>query len=362
MHSIDMNRSRIRLAFGMGLAPLLLSGCSDTKILDDAQIDYKSPDSQQNSPLAVPPDLISSLEPQSDAETYSEYLISALPEKKNVAPQVADVNYVRKGNFRWILVQLPPHEVWPVVKSFWEDLGFDLVINSPETGIMETNWLQNRSKLIGTGLTGTIDKLIDRLQDTGERDKYRTRIERGATPDVTEVYITHRGIQEVFTRNGYEFVRIPNDISLEVELLRRIMLRFAGEKEKIRRRIVDAEQEATKPLDYGDDWLFIESEPETAWRRVSIALDRSGFTVVERDRDAGMFLIRYSDERIAEESGGILSGIAGFFSGDTAVPATSISIVLEPAEDGTRLSVRPHEGSDVIEAAPDIIALVAENI
>jgi len=97
-----------------------------------------------------------------------------------VAPQIANARYVKDGNFRWVEVELPTYEVWPVLVQFWEDIGFTLVTQSASAGIMETNWLQNRSKLIGIGLTGVVDEFLGRLQDTGERDKYRTRIEQGA--------------------------------------------------------------------------------------------------------------------------------------------------------------------------------------
>jgi len=340
-------------------AAAALAACGDTKVLDDAVIDYKSPQSQASNPLSLPPDLISSLEPEAVAETYSRYLISSLPERQDVAPQVADARYVKDGNFRWVLVELPPDEVWPVLVQFWEDIGFTLVTQSTTAGIMETNWLQNRSKLIGIGLTGVVDEFLGRLQDTGERDKFRTRIEQGDRPGTTEIYISHRGVQERFVNGTYEFERIPNDASLEVELLRRIMLRFRDDAGRVEEEIVEAESDVA-PVRYGEDWLLIDSEPDTAWRRLSIALDRSGFTVAERSREDLFFVIRYSDERVEDRDDQGFFG--GLFSTDSAIAPVSILISLEPDEGGARMSVRPHEGSQVREIAPDIIALISEHI
>jgi outer membrane protein assembly factor BamC len=34
---------------------------------------------------------------------------------------------------------------------------------------------------------------------------------------------------------------------------------------------------------------------DRAWRRVGLALDRSGFTVVDRDRSSGLYYVRYAD-------------------------------------------------------------------
>jgi outer membrane protein assembly factor BamC len=38
---------------------------------------------------------------------------------------------------------------------------------------------------------------------------------------------------------------------------------------------------------------------ERAWRRVSLALDRGGFSVEDRDRGAGLFYVRYIDPKVA---------------------------------------------------------------
>ncbi len=41
--------------------------------------------------------------------------------------------------------------------------------------------------------------------------------------------------------------------------------------------------------------LEVDDGLDRAWRRVGIALDRSGFTVEDRDRAAGLYFVRYVD-------------------------------------------------------------------
>ncbi len=341
---------------------LSLSGCGDTKVIGDATIDYKNPENQKGNVLVIPPDLINSLEPESNTDTYSKYLISAIPERRVITPENSVVTYRKEGDLRWIEIQSPPENVWPVLVNFWNELGFVLEIDSPETGIMETNWLQNRSSIFGTGFTEILDRFLGRFQDTGERDKYRTRVEPGASRQTTEVYITHRGIQEVATRDGYEFERVPNDPSLEVELLRRVMTLFNDDKTDITRQ-VEEEEAIEHSIQYGENWILVDDQGTVAWRRIAIALDRSGFTIAERSPENSYFIIRYSDERIEqEEDEGLLGGIASFFSNETAIKATVIRISLEDAgENQTKAIVMAEDGSETA-VASDIIAILSEHI
>ena len=41
--------------------------------------------------------------------------------------------------------------------------------------------------------------------------------------------------------------------------------------------------------------LIVDDPFDRAWRRVGLALDRSGFTVVDRDRSTGIYFVRFAD-------------------------------------------------------------------
>ena len=69
---------------------------------------------------------------------------------------------------------------------------------TPETGVMETEWAENRAKIPQDGIRALLGRVFDSLYSTGERDKFRTRVERSPSGG-SEVYITHRGMEEVYT-------------------------------------------------------------------------------------------------------------------------------------------------------------------
>ncbi|MEG0447011.1 MAG: outer membrane protein assembly factor BamC, partial [Comamonas sp.] len=59
----------------------------------------------------------------------------------------------------------------------------------------------------------------------------------------------------------------------------------------------------------GQPVLQIEEGFDRAWRRVGVALDRTGFTVEDRDRSRGIYFVRYVDPNAKGDSKGFFSKI-----------------------------------------------------
>ena len=241
------------------LSPFLL-GCAATRDLlsgeeekqERAKIEYSAP--EQPRELDLPPDLINSFESEFDGPVnYSQYRLGDIDAGPRVAASPdddADIRYLRAGGLRWLVVARPPEQVWPLARAFLLDFGFALEIDSAELGVLETDWLENRARARAGGFTGIIDKALDRFWDTGERDKFRLRIEPGERAQTTEVYLSHRGIASRFARRtdlfeGFE--RLPPNPQLEVEMLRRLMIRLSGQEPAQIDAIVSAGENAADP-------------------------------------------------------------------------------------------------------------------
>jgi outer membrane protein assembly factor BamC len=173
--------------------------------LSGDKVDYRS-SAVKTKPLEVPPDLTQLAR---DAATSRRAAWSAplgAPQTPAVAagrapPAVAPaapgaMRIERDGQQRWLVCRRPPEQLWPQVRAFWEERGFTLTTDNPQAGVMETDWAENRAKLPNDLIRNTLGRLLDRLYDTGERDRFRTRLERGAAG--TEIYISHRGMEEVY--------------------------------------------------------------------------------------------------------------------------------------------------------------------
>jgi outer membrane protein assembly factor BamC len=283
-----------------------------------------------------------------------------------VAPQaVGDIKVERDGTQRWLVVPLPPEQIWPRVRAFWQERGFAIASENSETGVMETDWAENRSKLPQDAIRSTIGRVLGSVYDTGERDRFRTRIERTATG--SEVYISHRGMQENYTgeqRESTVWQPRPADPQLEAEFLSRLMVRLGTTAEVARTAVASAPEVPTRARALGGANAALEvDEPfDRAWRRVGLALDRSGFTVEDRDRTGGLYFVRYVDPKNAgKDEPGFFSRLFGLDK-DAQRGPLRYRIALKNAGEKTQVSVLSSTGEpDVGENAQRIVGqLVTE--
>ena len=292
---------------------LSLVGCSSFEnMMSGDKVDYRG-QSQKTSTLEVPPDLSQlaregRYQPQAGTVSASTLRQSnaAAPAAAStaVAPNaVADMRIERQGNVRYLVTGLSPDKLYPLVRSFWQERGFSLAIDNPEIGLMETEWAENRAKIPTDGLRTTLGKIFDGLYSTPERDRFRTRIERTATG--SEVYISHRGLVELYNselKDSTAWQPRPADPELEAEFLSRLMVKLGAKDDTARASVaaapVSAPSRARSSTLAASGSLDVADTFDRTWRQVGLALDRSGFTVEDRDRSAGVYFVRYVDPKL----------------------------------------------------------------
>ena len=291
----------------------LLTSCGS--ILGTGKVDYKSNAEVKTTPLEVPPDLSQlTRDTRYTLPNGSTVSASSLPSgqlglrQPTVAPErIADVQMERLGNQRWLRIQKPVDQVWDKVKTFWTNSGFALTTDNPQLGLMETDWAENRAKLPQDFIRRTLGKVLDSLYSTGERDKYRIRLER-VDDNTTEIFVTHRGMEEVYSsvdKSRTQWQPRPNDPTLEIEMMRRLMVALGTSEPMADQAVAQVTPSpSVVTLPQGQTVLQFADRFDVAWRRASLALDRAGFTIEDRDRKAGLFYIRYVDRpNEAEEPG-----------------------------------------------------------
>lgn len=291
-----------------------LAGCSSiNSILEPGRIDYKS-EVKKTPTLEIPPDL-TQLQRENryalpDANrgtaTASSYNAqqTARPAEQaaTVAPKAFnDIRVERDGSQRWLVVNQAPEVLWPKVKDFWQDNGFLINLEAPQSGVMETDWAENRAKIPQDFIRSTLGKVFDSLYSTGERDKFRTRLERGAN-GTTEIYISHRGAEEVLTGTDKEttvWTARASDPDLEAEFLSRLMVALGAEDTRAKAAVANVVAQSSRAKLVkapSGNYVQVDESFERAWRRVGLALDRVGFTVEDRDRSQGLYFVRYVDQ------------------------------------------------------------------
>jgi outer membrane protein assembly factor BamC len=360
---------------------LALGACSSLEI-PSKKIDYKA--TTKLPPLEVPPDLT---RPSADdrfvvpgpaaksSATYSAYSRerAGRPETatggENVLPQSKDAHIERAGTERWLVVKGTPDQVWPVVKEFWQEVGFVINVERPEAGWMETDWNENRANVPQGFIRGFLGKALDSLYSTSERDKFRTRLEPGKEPGTTEIYISHRGMEEVYTNSLKEntaWQPRPPDPELEAEMLQRLMVRFGATQEEAKREVATAKEIPQATLEQsknGVGALEVKDPFDRAWRRVGLALDRVGFTVEDRDRSKGLYFVRYIDpDADNQEKKGWFSRFK-FWGSSEKKQNERYQILLKDAPGGTVVNVLDKDGKvEQSDTTKKILTLLYEQL
>jgi outer membrane protein assembly factor BamC len=368
------------------LAALSLGGCgmfpSTDELLPDRQTDYKK-ERMVEADLEVPPDLTRSsirdalAVPGSgpgDIAVYSQYNAQQRPpgsvvRSSEVLPSFDRIVVERDGTRRWLRIDSPPDQVWSRVVAFWRDNGILLVQEDPTVGVMETGWIENRADIKTDFITKTLRGLFEGLYAAATRDQFRVRLEDGPHSGVTELYLTHRGMQQKITSaNDSErpvWEARPNDPELEAVMLRRIMVYLGAANQKAEQALGRTQEQTpraqlVKDRD-GAALLIVEGDFNTAWRVTGVALDRVGFAVEDRDRSAGIYFVHYRDPQRTQPDEGLLSKLA-FWSKDK-VTEQEYRVKLVEIGGQTQVVVLDAKGErDLSSTATRILTLLHEQI
>ena len=371
---------RLTVAAAVAIA-LVAGGCKTaTDLLEGKKVDYKSAGSLP--PLEIPPDLTTPSrdnryavpETGRSTATLSGYQADrsqqARPGSTALLPNVDKMRIERAGTQRWLVVQEPPEKLWPLVKDFWQENGFLIQVEVAEAGVMETDWAENRAKIPQDMIRSALGKLLDQVYSTPERDKFRTRLERGGDGS-SEIYLSHRGMIEVYVSEGKDktmWQPRPADPELEAEFLRRLMVRLGARDEKAKQQVAVAAQPARASINKsgdGRELLQVQEPFDRAWRRVGLALDRVGFTVEDRDRQKGLYYVRYADPEAdkKKESPGLLDRLAFWRSDDVKVKAEQYRVQVRGASSNSEIVVLNKDGgAEQSSTAHRILTLLHEQL
>ncbi len=372
----------IRHASMLTLCGVLAACGSIDKLNERGKIDYKK--TTQSKPLDIPPDLTAVTADERfvvpDIGAKGVATASGLagefgaPVQNSGTPvlqKALDVKLEKSGNQRWLVVNRPPEAVWPVVREFWLQSGFNLKIEKPEIGILETDWTENRAKIPMDGVRRIVGKVFDGLYSSDELDRYRTRLERSDSG--TEIYISHRGLLEAYA-DSQKIQTVwqprPADPELEAEFLNRLVVKLAGDTPKV------AAPESNTPLvaakavisnDGAQKRLIVSENFDRAWRRVGLALDRTGFTVEDRDRSKGMYFVQYNTpegQEVKKEGDGFFGKLFGGAKKTVDVdlnPQSRYRIKVGTNNNKSEVTVLNTEGVAVKTTAADKILALLEN-
>ena len=347
-----------------------LGGCGmgdwfNKALPDRKKVDYKT--SRTTSSLEVPPDLSSptrnnsmSIPGASGTATYSGYRgqrkRQAVTGRRTVLADVSKIRFVRDRDRFWLVIKGEPARIWPRVRDFFLRNGFILRVDNPTIGVMETGWAENRANIPDGAIRRILGKSLGNIYSSGTRDKFRVRLERGSEPGTTELFLTHKGMQEIVQGDnvnpeGTIWKPRKTDHELEVEMIKLLMVHIGVEQQRAKQIIASGKKKSSEPQarlftarDGSMSLLMNEPYPR-AWRIAGLALDRVGFAVEDRNRSKGLYYVRYQDpEAGARKKKGFLSRIFSWGSKKKPVPSV-YQVYLKQEGNKTRVIVLDSKGT-----------------
>jgi outer membrane protein assembly factor BamC len=357
---------------------LALAGCESMSSLSPSKrIDYKSVST--GPALELPPDLTTPRYDDRYQVTTATGLAAAGANKgarTELLPTTPDAKIVRAGNERWLVVKATPEQAWNTVREFWQENGFVLAVEQPQVGMMETDFAENKAEVPNDWFKRTVGKFTDVFFSTYKQDKFKTRIERGAEPGTVEIYISHRGMEQVPTGKidnsspaAFAWAVMPPNPALESEMLTRLMMKFGTPEPAARAAVVQAAISPDRArIDKNPDGTYkltVDDQFDRTWRRVGLALDRAGFTVIDRDRSRGVFFVRFGDpDALAAKANnqGWLDKLQFWKSDEKDKPEQYQIVVAEAAQNSVVVVQDPGGVPDRSPTSEKILALLKEQL
>lgn len=306
------------------LASVILVGCSAIG-LENKRVDYKSGANQAPN-LEVPPDLTTPVVknqhtvPGSEGKgvaNFSDFVKDgqAVQVGSDIAvlPEVKNIRLERNGTQRWLVVAGKIEGVWPLVKEFWQEQGFVIKSDNSGAGLIETDWTERQAKVQRSGISKVLGNLFDKLHSSGLQDMYRTRFERSKDGSSFEIYISHRGMEEVLDvdKNGFKWRPRPSDPEMEASMLQLLMIKLSGgvDNQAQAGKTPQLSGAAAQPSSgvklqeiNGNKVIILDEPFDKSWRKVGLALDQAGIDVQDKDRVSGIYFVNAGKEAATKKS------------------------------------------------------------
>jgi len=354
------------------LLSVIFTGCSSfgEKNVSDRTVITRAP----NENLEIPPDLIRpAVNDKYSLPASGEAKLSDFngpdsrkfsSENSSLLPLETDAYFINYGRFKVLLIERSPEEIWGSLKSFWIQNGFQIEKELPDLGFIETDWLESREKISDGIIRNTLGKIFGGMYDTGERNKFRMRVER-TKAGFSEISVVHKGLIQVVSDDRFDptivWANRNSDQQLEELYLRRI-INFVSGKEGQNSKSFDVVKKSHSTLnrDDGNNFFELVLDFNEAWRSIGLILDRLGFEVEERLRKQGTYLIRYKRSDQEEKEKGFFAKI--FSSGKEQLDMNLYRIEIKKSGNVSQVSVYDHETSERTKSSQNILAVIYEQL
>ena len=249
--------------------------------------------------LIIPPDLTQPNALQALTE------VEKLADNTNVVQRVQNIEIKRDKYRRWLLVDLPPEEVWTLSKEFFRSYGFNIETENQKIGLLETDYLEIETQVPDKSLgaiRAALSKALKTQYGLPIADKYRIRIEPIDNPMKSEVYLTLSSIGEVVSGATRVWQPREKDVELETEMLLKLMVFLGNDRSDAVSKIQSNTNENSVDVvvelsETGYAALMFPFDKKESWKLLGWALDELSIDIEDRDQIEGSYFINVTPNK-----------------------------------------------------------------
>ena len=287
----------------IALMSLILASCS--KVADPVKsfgigsknLNYESDQSVES--LIIPPDLTA----PSSQSSFTDVIEN--DDDNDLLARVQNVEVKRDKYRRWLLVDLPPSEVWVLSKDFFRSYGFKIEKENQKIGMLETDFLEIETNVPDKSLgkiRASLSKLLATQYGLPIADKYRIRIEPTANATQSEVYLTLSSIGEVVSGTTKVWQPRDKDVELETEMLLQLMVFLGNDRSDAITKIQSGSENNEVDVfivesENGYASLVFSFDKNESWQLLGWALDELGVDIDDRDPVEASYFINVTPNK-----------------------------------------------------------------
>jgi outer membrane protein assembly factor BamC len=327
----------------------------------------------QTAPMQLPPDVTGKrLDPLlpiprnvANDTQKGEYVVPR-PQQLSVAASASDFSLQKSGDARWILAQRAPAEVWPVAHQYFEDNGFRMAEQRPQTGEFNTAW-QRIDELSAS--------MAKRLSGSGaaadSETRVRVRIEPGVQRNTSEIYVVSVA-RPAGSTSDVDFPSKTTNLGLDSALTDDLLASMSRSSEKggsvslLAARDFDTPSRVALSQDgSGNPVLNLGADLDRAWSSVGRALDQGNWRVEDINRSLGLYYINLSEKAKTAEKPGFFSRLFSSTPDKDALEARAerYQVRLSKVGDSVQVTVEKNINTSApADVARKVLGVIQDNL
>lgn len=365
-----------------GLSALALmisstSGCGwlwgEKGYFRDRGNDYQ--EARQAAPMQLPADADSKrLDPLlpipanvADNRTDPDYEVPR-PQPLQVRGEVSEYSLQKSGDSRWVVAQRVPAEVWPVARQFFEDGGFRIADERPQTGEFSTAW--QRLDQLSAPLARRLGSRVSGLEPDSEV-RAHVRIEPGVQRNTSEIFILTTS-RPAGSSADTGWPSRSDSPGLEAALMDEMLATLARSAEQggsvslLAARDFDAPSRVTLTQDgSGNPVLNLGADFDRGWSSVGRALEMGDVRVDDINRSLGVYYINLAEGAEKDKEPGFFSRLFGSAPSKEEIEARAERYQVRLTRVGESVQVTVEKDLNTVapaDVARRVLTLIQENL